>query len=202
MLVQGSDNPGCLIQGGLGGKHGQHGTPGRGGQGGRGGHGYTYVVDKQTHHKPGGFSGSSGRSGRSETSELRDGNNGHAGIFQINVTSQSISRSYPRRYDMRCRHTELSSPDVLQGGNIFQFSDIVDVSSITVENVGGMPTPIQPIQCFVQPDSSYSLMDDDRAHVRSRLAPGAQMTVCDRMSLRVKVPVRTRCATCSLSLLC
>jgi hypothetical protein len=188
MLIKGCSRPQSLVQGGKGGRSGRHGIPGQGANGGNGGCGYKHSSGDSEIHKPGGMSGTDGRPGRSESCQLRNGDKGRAVNFQINVTGQPYTTAYPSRYDIIHKQVTMTSSEALLGRNIFQFSDLVDVSSITVENIGAMPTPIEPILCYIHPNSSFLVTKDKDCYIRSRLDPGACMTVCDPMTLQVKVP--------------
>jgi hypothetical protein len=201
MLVHGCSAPDSLVHGGTGGTPGRHGKAGQGGAGGRGGYGNGFGK----HYKPPGNVGPRGRSGRSANAALCNGDHGPNGTFQIHVANQGMTKSYPYRYDIICRHVELMSAQALPGSNVFQFSDTVGVNSFVVENMGPMPTPMEPIQCYIQSNKNIFLRQDTRAHIQNRLAPAllledhedhvraslaaaSRTTICDRMSFQATVP--------------
>lgn len=137
--------------GGSGGRAGENGIAGMGGPGGSGGSSYSWSEtesytdssgNRQTrsvsHRNSGGRDGRSGRDGRWGSAALRDGEPGAVGHFEIRVQGEAGTASYASRYHLRLldfRHTG-SHPD-----GIYEPGEVVRVSDVVVENVGGMPLP-------------------------------------------------------------
>lgn len=141
--------------GGDGGAAGQNGIAGIGGPGGEGGDSYSWSETERytdssgnsqtrsvSHRNSGGSDGRPGRDGRWGDAALAPGAPGALGRFSIQVRAEGSEgggvTSYPSRYHLRLldfRHTG-SHPD-----GIYEPGEIVRVSDIVVENVGGMPLP-------------------------------------------------------------
>lgn len=140
------------VLGGPGGRSGANGLGGSGGLGGRGGSSYSWTETETyrdsngntqtrttSHHNSGGSSGPPGRSGSSGRAHLRDGAEGAPGQFTIEVTGDDGAvRSYPSRYDLRLRSFRHRNEN---DDGIYEPEEVVHVSDIEVENVGGMPLP-------------------------------------------------------------
>ncbi|CDW71365.1 UNKNOWN [Stylonychia lemnae] len=144
------------IKGGPGGELGRNGHGGCGGRGGRGGSSYTYSTtttstyrdsngNTQTqyhthwHTNPGGIDGPPGNSGHNGNAQLYCGRDGNDGQFEFIVEHGAGPVKYEDKYDLK----------IVDFGMIFYEEDgIIEpgekayISTLTIHNLGLMPTPI------------------------------------------------------------
>jgi hypothetical protein len=134
------------VQGGAGGNGGAGGHGGVGGSGGAGGSSF-FTIDTYTNSNgstrevfitnPGGCSGPDGHQGRKGMSGVF-GNVGQDGSYQIEVGDEV----YDRRYDLKVvKQIFFDAND----DGIYEPNEPLQLK-VQVENIGGMPTPIQPIE--------------------------------------------------------
>ncbi|MFN3235378.1 MAG: hypothetical protein ACE365_08240, partial [Gammaproteobacteria bacterium] len=186
------------------GRRGRGGDGGRGGSGGMGGPGDTWWEDVNdiefytvlhadgysshvetrtvkrvvTHYEPYGSNGSWGSYGYSGD-DGRDGDHGQDGKFTYRITRTDGSSYTARtRYNLKFSSCEFGYSD----DGIFEPGEEAWLSSITVVNNGGMPTPsFQAINVginnnalitFVGPElSTYSVSSDRQLTLRQRSCP-------------------------------
>lgn len=139
------------IRGGVGGAAGRNGAAGSGGAGGNGGDSYSWTTtnswtdsdgnthtDTDYHHRSGGIDGPWGSSGRSGDAHVEAGTDGKAGSFEIRVESDDGVDTFASRYDLRLRAFEHDSHNA---DCVYEPRERIRVTRVSVENVGGMPTP-------------------------------------------------------------
>lgn len=139
------------VDGGGGGERGRNGVGGTGGSGGRGGDSYTWTTTStytdssgnsrtrtHRHYRSGGSNGRSGRPGRRGDAQVEPGDDGNRGSFEIRVATPDGVDTYDSRYDLRLRAFEHESHNE---DCVYEPRERIRVTRISVENLGGMPTP-------------------------------------------------------------
>lgn len=190
-----------LVEGGSGGKPGKNGRGGCGGPGGRGGSSYTYSTTTTStyrdsnghtqtqyhthwHTNPGGFDGPPGPSGYDGSAHLDWGRDGKDGNFEFIVEHPGGPVKYLNKYDLK----------VLEFGFIFYEEDTIIepgekayISSVTLHNIGLMPTPIQT-------DFFVSLVDNNwisgigSLQIPRMINPGEMMTIPFKLEFLINYP--------------
>lgn len=184
------------VRGGEGGRAGTHGLGGSGGDGGPGGDSYhwsttEYYTDSNgqrqsrsnSHRNPGGSRGSRGRDGRSGTGHLMQGRDGRRGSLAVLVEGSGGSADrYSSFYDVRLGSFAHDSEN--QDG-VHEPEERIFVKDIVVTNVGGMPTPIRPIQVRLL-ENEWVAPEEAVLEIPQRLASKEQIILPGPFSFIVK----------------
>eukprot|EP00347_Sterkiella_histriomuscorum_P009341 403341583 len=190
------------IEGGRGGSAGRNGHGGAGGPGGRGGSSYTYSTtststyrdsngNTQTQHhthwhtNPGGMNGPSGNSGHDGSAHLHCGRDGADGSFEFIVEHLNGPVKYLNKYDLK----------LLDFGIIFYEEDgIIEpgekayISTLTLHNIGLMPTPIQT-DFFVSLVDNNWLQGIGNLQIPRAIAPGDLITIPFKHEFLINYPI-------------
>jgi len=185
------------IRGGSPGSKGRHGSPGMPGPGGRGGRSYSWTTtegsgdDRRTvsHYNPGGRSGPNGIEGRRVGHPLHTGIRGGVGNLTIHVDN---THQYSSRYDLRLSSVSIQSRQRLHDHcHIFQFTDLIQITDMICQNVGGMISPIQGSNVHFKEHAKFKHIvpnSDTMSWFSTRLAPTAIGPIQGDLSFRVKQP--------------
>eukprot|EP00584_Thalassiosira_punctigera_P002165 CAMPEP_0172532044 /NCGR_PEP_ID=MMETSP1067-20121228/5238_1 /TAXON_ID=265564 ORGANISM="Thalassiosira punctigera, Strain Tpunct2005C2" /NCGR_SAMPLE_ID=MMETSP1067 /ASSEMBLY_ACC=CAM_ASM_000444 /LENGTH=1180 /DNA_ID=CAMNT_0013316505 /DNA_START=11 /DNA_END=3553 /DNA_ORIENTATION=+ len=185
------------VRGGDPGQKGVHGARGTPGEGGRGGSSYSWTTTEGSgdnrrtvrHYNHGGRSGPRGAYGRAHTHVLNPGNRGGDGKLTIHVDNW---RQYSFRYDLRLSSVAIMSPQRLhERNNVFQFTDLVQITEMTCLNAGGMISPTQGsnVHFKEQADLKHIVPNlDTMGWFSTRLEPEQVGPVQGMLSFRVKQP--------------
>ena len=202
MALAHSERPEALVTGGAGGAPGAHGAGGRGGPGGDGGDSYSWTEyetytdsdgNSQTrtihHSQPGGSPGPRGADGWTPTSALRAGASGAPGSFRIDVTAPDGStRHYPARYDLEIVDFALAEDAREDVDGIFEFGEVVHVVSLTVRNIGQMPTPAhQRVRAVLKPGTWVRPLAAE-IFLEQSLLPNHDVTLGGSLPFQIPLP--------------
>jgi hypothetical protein len=186
------------VHGGKGGERGRNGAGGAPGSGGAGGSSYSwseteYYTDSQgnqqsrsvSHYSSGGSSGPSGNPGAAGGAQLRNGAPGKQGRVTFRVHSaHNKNNEYSSRYDLAV------TGFVHQNDNddgIYEPEERVRISQLTVQNVGGMPTPAHHEIIVRVADHGYVAPTDKVLVVPRGLGPGESHTFDEPLELALRV---------------
>lgn len=202
MALAHAEQPNTLTLGGPAGQRGKHGQGGFGGSGGPGGDSYSWTEQESytdsegntqyrsvSRRNSGGSRGPSGSSGWTPTAALHPGASGAPGNFTIQVASpDGTSTSYPARYDLEIIDFELAEDAKEDVDGIFEFGEVVHVVSLTVRNIGEMPTPAhQRIRAVIQPGTWVRPLEAEIFLAQS-LPPDHDITLSGSLPFKIPLP--------------
>ncbi|MBS1958095.1 MAG: hypothetical protein JST80_01355 [Bdellovibrionales bacterium] len=177
---------------GQGGNPGQNGTGGRAGSGGPGGSSYSWTTSEydgtddkgnskyrtEWHSNPGGSYGWSGSKGNDGTGNISGGQDGTNGQFQYIVGG----KSYTTRYDFRVVGFDIDSEN---HDGIMEPGEIITVSNIRIQNIGGMPSPkYAPLKIFLR-SHGWLISMNKSLQVESSIEPGQTADVVGTLQFRL-----------------
>ena len=145
----------------------------------------------KSHYKPGGWNGPSGRPGSSIQQPLVSGRSGDIGSVQIIVDGV---QKYSCRFDLQLAGLAMQSPHRLHKQEYaFQFSDVVTISELMVQNTGGMISPIQGTDVYLDQtriDSHGCYIDSspEKAWFTKRIEPECVGSVDGQLSFKIQHP--------------
>ncbi|KAI0486634.1 hypothetical protein F4859DRAFT_466342 [Xylaria cf. heliscus] len=139
----------------------------------------------QTHKRVEGLDGLNGHSGTPGTSDLHNGVDGLQGSVTIVVQKSDGSRqTYSSLYSLALVDFDVEDEN---GDGIFEPGEHLFVRRITVQNSGGMPSPMRPIQLSMVESDWFKQVDghDGRTFLPS-IREGSSVTIDGPIKLRIR----------------